>query len=234
MPEETQAAVIAAISALDRAAKVGAIHPNAAARRKSRLVRKVNAAVGGAALVSTAKSARQTGKAAAAKAAKARIAAGRATKAKGEQTAAGKARAALSRSTRESTAAAAAAVAVEERRQAARPSRPPSRPGRAKATQDDHQGDGVAQHDHEGGRQAGGEDHERQVEGLTALIPPIQFEARVAKPGPFDSLGVNAQVVAAASTTGGRRTERNPAATSAPPRVTITRPAPATSCSRTT
>ena len=36
-----------AISALDRAAKAGAIHPNAAARRKSRLARKVNAAVGG-------------------------------------------------------------------------------------------------------------------------------------------------------------------------------------------
>jgi ribosomal protein S20 len=110
--EETQAAMIAAISALDRAAKAGAIHPNAAARRKSRLVNKVNASVGGAALVSSAKSARQTGKAAAAKAAKARIAAGRATKAKGEQTAAGKARAALSRSTRESTSA--APVAVEE------------------------------------------------------------------------------------------------------------------------
>jgi small subunit ribosomal protein S20 len=109
-PEETQAAMIAAISSLDRAAKVGAIHPNAAARRKSRLVNKVNAAMGGAALVSSAKSARQTGKAAAAKAAKARIAAGRATKAKGEQTAAGKARAALSRSTRESSTS---TVAVE-------------------------------------------------------------------------------------------------------------------------
>jgi ribosomal protein S20 len=113
--EETQAALVAALSALDRAAKVGAIHPNAAARRKSRLVNKVNAAGGGAALVSTAKSARQTGKAAAAKAAKARIAAARATKAKGEQTAAGKARAALSRSTRETSApAAAAAAAVDE------------------------------------------------------------------------------------------------------------------------
>ena len=37
-----------ALSALDRAAKAGAIHPNAAARRKSRLTRKVNAALGGA------------------------------------------------------------------------------------------------------------------------------------------------------------------------------------------
>ena len=39
------AALAEALSALDRAAKVGAIHPNAAARRKSRLTRKVNAAL---------------------------------------------------------------------------------------------------------------------------------------------------------------------------------------------
>ena len=45
--EQTQAAVILAVSALDRAAKVGAIHPNAAARRKSRLMLKVNATLGG-------------------------------------------------------------------------------------------------------------------------------------------------------------------------------------------
>ena len=89
-----------AISALDRAAKAGAIHPNAAARRKSRLARKVNAAVGGAAVVSLGHVAKSTGKAAAVKAAKARIAAGKAVKAKGAQTAAGKARAALSKSTR--------------------------------------------------------------------------------------------------------------------------------------
>ena len=50
---DTQAALTEAISALDRAAKVGAIHPNAAARRKSRLVRKVNAAVGGTAAASS-------------------------------------------------------------------------------------------------------------------------------------------------------------------------------------
>ena len=42
------AALAEALSALDRAAKAGAIHPNAAARRKSRLTRKVNAALGGA------------------------------------------------------------------------------------------------------------------------------------------------------------------------------------------
>ncbi len=96
-----------AISALDRAAKAGAIHPNAAARRKSRLVRKVNAAVGGSAVVSAGHVAKSTGKAAAVKAAKARIAAGKAVKAKGAQTAAGKARAALSKSTRADTARAA-------------------------------------------------------------------------------------------------------------------------------
>src|SRR4029079_2812398 len=94
-------------SALDKAAKVGAIHPNAAARRKSRLMLKINAALGGEATISTGKTARQTSKAQATKAAKARIAAGKASKAKGEQTAAGKARAALSRSRREATGAAA-------------------------------------------------------------------------------------------------------------------------------
>ena len=93
-----------AISALDRAAKAGAIHPNAAARRKSRLVRKVNAAVGGSTVLTAGHVAKSTGKAAAVKAAKARIAAGRAVKAKGAQTAAGKARAALSKSTRADTA----------------------------------------------------------------------------------------------------------------------------------
>lgn len=106
--EAVQAAVIDAVSALDKAAKVGAIHPNAAARRKSRLMRRVNAAQAGEAVVVNQKALRQTGKAAAAKAAKARIAAGKASKAKGEQTAAGKARAALSKSTREAQAAAAA------------------------------------------------------------------------------------------------------------------------------
>ena len=100
-----------AVSALDRAAKAGAIHPNAAARRKSRLTRKVNAAVGGNAVVG-GHVAKSTSKAAATKAAKARIAAGKATKAKGAQTAAGKARAALSKTTRAETAPAAAAEAA--------------------------------------------------------------------------------------------------------------------------
>ena len=87
------AALAEALSALDRAAKVGAIHPNAAARRKSRLTLKVNAALGGERVATGGRVVKTTGKAAAAKAAKARIAAGKAGKAKGAQTAAGKARA---------------------------------------------------------------------------------------------------------------------------------------------
>ena len=45
---DPQQALAEALSALDHAAKAGAIHPNAAARRKSRLTIKINAAVGGA------------------------------------------------------------------------------------------------------------------------------------------------------------------------------------------
>ena len=101
---DLQDAVQRAVAALDLAAKSGAIHKNAANRRKSRLMNKVNAAMGGG-MSAPAKAARQTGKAAAAKEAKARIAAGRAAKAKGAQTAAGKARAALSRTSREAAAA---------------------------------------------------------------------------------------------------------------------------------
>ena len=100
--EATRKAVAEAAAALDRAAKSGAIHPNNAARRKSRLMRRANAALGGEALVAARKPQRQVSKAAAAKAAKARIAASKASKAKGEQTAAGKARAALSKSARSS------------------------------------------------------------------------------------------------------------------------------------
>jgi ribosomal protein S20 len=99
-----------ALSALDRAAKAGAIHPNAAARRKSRLTKKVNAALGGAHVQTSGHVTKQTSKAAAAKAAKARIAAGKSAKAKGAQTAAGKARAALSKTARAEAAAAAAAA----------------------------------------------------------------------------------------------------------------------------
>jgi small subunit ribosomal protein S20 len=43
-PEEAKAATMAAISALDRAAHKGVIHPNNAARRKSRLIKKLNKA----------------------------------------------------------------------------------------------------------------------------------------------------------------------------------------------
>jgi ribosomal protein S20 len=107
---DPQVALTDAISALDRAAKVGAIHPNAAARRKSRLVRKVNAAGVGAGAAGS-HVAKTIGRAAAQKAAKARIAASKADKAKGAQTAAGKARAALSKSSRAEAAAAAAAKA---------------------------------------------------------------------------------------------------------------------------
>lgn len=43
-PEELRAATLKAISELDRAAKKGVIHPNNAARRKSRLTKRLNAA----------------------------------------------------------------------------------------------------------------------------------------------------------------------------------------------
>lgn len=105
-PENATTALIEALSALDRAAKAGAIHPNAAARRKSRLTRKVNASLGGATASTGGRVTKQTGKAAAAKAAKARIAASKSVKAKGAQTAAGKARAALSKTARAEAAAA--------------------------------------------------------------------------------------------------------------------------------
>jgi len=106
---DPDAALAEALSALDRAAKTGAIHPNAAARRKSRLTLKFNAALGGEHVQAGGRVVKTTGKAAAAKAAKARIAAGKAGKAKGAQTAAGKARAALSKTARAEAAAQAAA-----------------------------------------------------------------------------------------------------------------------------
>jgi ribosomal protein S20 len=117
-------ALAQALSALDRAAKTGAIHPNAAARRKSRLTRKVNAALGGVAVQTTATVTKTTGKAAAAKAAKARIAAGKADKAKGAQTAAGKARAALSKTARTEAASAGSAPTAEPSRPATKASAP--------------------------------------------------------------------------------------------------------------
>ena len=113
-PETAAKALAEAHAALDRAAKVGAIHPNAAARRKSRLTLKFNAATGGAAVQTSGRVVKTTSKAQAAKAAKTRIALGKANKAKGAQTAAGKARAAVSKTARAEAAAAAAASAPAE------------------------------------------------------------------------------------------------------------------------
>jgi small subunit ribosomal protein S20 len=104
-------AVAAAISALDKAAEKGIIHPNNAARRKSRLMTKVNAAhlLDGAETASTGAAKKRTAasktaqrkKVAAAKASKA--AAGKA--ADRPRTAAGKAKVAVTRASRESAAA---------------------------------------------------------------------------------------------------------------------------------
>jgi len=128
-PETAAQALADAHAALDRAAKVGAIHPNAAARRKSRLTLKFNAATGGAAVQTAGRVTKTTSKAQAQKAAKSRIAVGKANKAKGAQTAAGKARAAVSKTTR--TEAAAAATGAELT--AASPKKAAARPA-AKAT----------------------------------------------------------------------------------------------------
>jgi len=130
---DPQVALTEAISALDRAAKVGAIHPNAAARRKSRLVRKVNAAGVGAGAAGS-HVAKTIGRAAAQKAAKARIAASKADKAKGAQTAAGKARAALSKSARAEAAAAAAAAKAPRAAKATAAKAPPKAKPAAKAS----------------------------------------------------------------------------------------------------
>jgi ribosomal protein S20 len=110
--ETAQTALAEAHAALDRAAKAGAIHANAAARRKSRLTLKFNAATGGAFVQTSTRITKTTSKAQAVKAAKSRIAASKADKAKGAQTAAGKARAALSKTARADAAAKAAASAA--------------------------------------------------------------------------------------------------------------------------
>jgi ribosomal protein S20 len=113
-------ALAQAMSALDKAAKVGVIHPNNAARRKSRLALKLNAMQAGQ-TVAAAHVTKTTGTAAAVKAARTRIATAKATKAKGPQTAAGKARAALSKTARtEAAPAAPAAPAAEAPKAAAR------------------------------------------------------------------------------------------------------------------
>jgi small subunit ribosomal protein S20 len=103
-------AITAAISALDRAAEKGIIHPNNAARRKSRLMAKANAAHlldGAAATEPTARKrtaatkTAQRKKVAAAKASKAASA----RTADKPRTAAGKAKVAVTRASRESAAA---------------------------------------------------------------------------------------------------------------------------------
>jgi len=119
--EASATALAEAHAALDRAAKAGAIHPNAAARRKSRLTLKFNAATGGAAVQTSGRVVKTTSKAQAAKAAKTRIALGKANKAKGAQTAAGKARAAVSKTARTEAAAAAPVAETEVPVKAARP-----------------------------------------------------------------------------------------------------------------
>jgi ribosomal protein S20 len=113
-PQTAATALSEAHAALDRAAKVGAIHPNAAARRKSRLTLKFNAATGGAAVQTAGRVTKTTSKAQAQKAAKTRIALGKANKAKGAQTAAGKARAAVSKTARAEAAAAAQTATTTE------------------------------------------------------------------------------------------------------------------------
>jgi ribonuclease E len=106
---DTAIALAEAMSALDKAAKVGAIHPNNAARRKSRLVLRLNAMADGTSTHAAVRPTKSTGTAASIKAARTRIATAKAIKAKGPQTAAGKAKAALSKSARLETAPVAAA-----------------------------------------------------------------------------------------------------------------------------
>ncbi len=113
-------AVVAAITALDKAAEKGIIHPNNAARRKSRLMTKVNAAHlldGAEATTLTAAKKRTTAsrtaqrkKVAASKASKA--AAGKA--ADRPRTAAGKAKVAVTRASRDAAAARRRAKSSEE------------------------------------------------------------------------------------------------------------------------
>ena len=101
---DPQVSLAEAMSALDRAAKSGAIHRNAAARRKSRLALKVNDLLAGTTIVAKGK-AKSVGKAG---------------KAKGAQTAAGKARAALSKTSRTEAAAAASTATTPAPKAAAK------------------------------------------------------------------------------------------------------------------
>ena len=132
---ESAEALALAMSALDRAAKVGAIHRNQAARRKSRLALAMNEASGRAAS-GTGLAAKTVSKSQAQKAAKARIAASKADKAKGAQTAAGKARAALTKTSRAEAAASAAKApatkATPSKASAGRPATKPAAKGSAR------------------------------------------------------------------------------------------------------
>ena len=130
---DPQVTLAEAMSALDRAAKSGAIHPNAAARRKSRLALKVNDLLAGTTVVARGQ-AKNIGKAQAQKAAKARIAAGKAGKAKGAQTAAGKARAALSKTSRAEVASTTAATESSPAAKPAAPAKPAVKPAAKKST----------------------------------------------------------------------------------------------------
>jgi small subunit ribosomal protein S20 len=104
-------AVAAAISALDKAAEKGILHPNNAARRKSRLMAKVNAAhlLDGAASGATATAKKRT--AASKTAQRKKVAASKASKAAAgkaadrPRTAAGKAKVAVTRASRDAAAA---------------------------------------------------------------------------------------------------------------------------------
>jgi small subunit ribosomal protein S20 len=63
--EAAKEAVVKAVSALDRAARKGVIHPNKAARRKSRLMKKLNQAVKSEAAAAPSKPPRRRRKASA-------------------------------------------------------------------------------------------------------------------------------------------------------------------------
>lgn len=113
-----QAAIVAAISALDKAAEKGIIHPNNAARRKSRLMAKANAAhlldasqaEAGPRKKTAATRTAQRKKVQAAKASKAAAA----RSGERPRTAAGKAKVAVTRATRETAAAARRRAKTEE------------------------------------------------------------------------------------------------------------------------
>ena len=104
-------AVAAAISALDKAAEKGIIHPNNAARRKSRLMTKANAAHLLDGIEATATAAPKKRTAASKTAQRKKVAASKASKAAAgraadrPRTAAGKAKVAVTRASRDAAAA---------------------------------------------------------------------------------------------------------------------------------